>query len=298
MKAIGIILAGGNSNRMQELTSRRAIAAMPVAGSYRSVDFSLSNMTNSHIQKVAVLTQYSSRSLHEHLNSSKWWDFGRKQGGLYLFAPTITQENGFWYRGTADAMYQNLDFLRNSHEPYVVIASGDGVYKLDYNLVINRHIDTQADITVVVTNLPEGRDNSRFGTVKLDSEDRIIELTFGSWEGQKLTAVPRPEMAAWKGDWRGFRFPDGESFHDVDKRVEEFLDTLDDDGEFLWITHAGVIAALQHFACGLPDEVFVEGMFSYTMVSRFEFKRNSEGHFRGNFTTVHEGIKMPPLVMD
>ena len=176
MKAIGIILAGGNSSRMQELTSRRAIAAMPVAGSYRSVDFSLSNMTNSHIQKVAVLTQYSSRSLHEHLNSSKWWDFGRKQGGLYLFAPTITQENGFWYRGTADAMYQNLDFLRNSHEPYVVIASGDGIYKLDYNQVINRHIDTQADITVVVTKLPAGMDNSRFGTVKTDSDDRIIEF--------------------------------------------------------------------------------------------------------------------------
>ncbi len=125
-----------------------------------------------------------------------------------------------------------------------------------------------------------------------------MEINFGTWEGQKLTAVPRTEMAAWKGDWRGFRFPQGESFHDVDKRVEEFLDTLDDDGEFLWVTHAGVIAALQHFACGLPDEVFVEGMFSYTMVNRFEFKRNSEGHFRGNFTTVHEGIKMPPLIMD
>ena len=176
MKAIGIILAGGNSSRMQELTSRRAIAAMPVAGSYRAVDFALSNMTNSHIQKVAVLTQYSSRSLHEHLNSSKWWDFGRKQGGLYLFAPTITQENAFWYRGTADALYQNKDFLQNSHEPYVVIASGDGIYKLDYNQVINAHIDTLADITVVTTELPEGVDNSRFGTVVTDDENRIISF--------------------------------------------------------------------------------------------------------------------------
>ncbi|MBO7384675.1 MAG: histidine phosphatase family protein, partial [Fibrobacter sp.] len=123
------------------------------------------------------------------------------------------------------------------------------------------------------------------------------EINFGSWEGQKLTAVPRSEMYAWQKDLRGFRFPDGESFFDVDKRVESFTDTLDDDGEFLFVTHAGVIAALQHFACGLPDEDFVEGKFSYTMVTRFELHRNAEGHYRGTFKTVHDGIKMPPLVM-
>ena len=82
MRAVGIILAGGNNNKMRELTQRRAVAAMPIAGSYRAIDFALSNMSNSHIQKVAVLTQYNARSLNEHLNSSKWWDFGRKQGGL------------------------------------------------------------------------------------------------------------------------------------------------------------------------------------------------------------------------
>ena len=90
MRAVGIILAGGNSNKMRELTHKRAVAAMPIAGSYRAIDFALSNMSNSHIQKVAVLTQYNARSLNEHLNSSKWWDFGRKQGGLYVFTPTIT----------------------------------------------------------------------------------------------------------------------------------------------------------------------------------------------------------------
>ena len=112
MRAVGIILAGGNNNRMKELTHKRAVAAMPIAGSYRSIDFALSNMTNSHIQKVAVLTQYNARSLNEHLNSSKWWNFGRKQGGLYVFTPTITNDNGYWYRGTADAIYQNMDFLK------------------------------------------------------------------------------------------------------------------------------------------------------------------------------------------
>ena len=149
MRAIGIILAGGNNKKMKELSYKRAIAAMPIAGSYRAVDFALSNMTNSHVQKVAVLTQYNAKSLNEHLNSSKWWDFGRKHGGLYVFTPSITPYNGYWYRGTADSIWQNIDFLKNSHEPYVIIAPGDGVYKLDYSKVLEYHIAKRADITVV-----------------------------------------------------------------------------------------------------------------------------------------------------
>lgn len=175
MRAIGIVLAGGNCNRMRELTNKRAIAAMPVAGSYRSIDFVLSNMSNSHVQKVAVLTQYNSRSLNEHLSSSKWWDFGRKQGGLFVFTPTITVDNSFWYRGTADAIYQNLNFLKSSHEPYVVIASGDGVYKLDYNKVLEYHINKNADITVVTKRLNDMDDTTRYGIIKTDENSRIVE---------------------------------------------------------------------------------------------------------------------------
>ncbi len=176
MRAIGIVLAGGNSKRMRELSNKRAISAMPVAGSYRSIDFVLSSMTNSHIQNVAVFTQYNSRSLNEHLSSSKWWDFGRKQGGLYVFTPTITIDNSDWYRGTADALYQNLNFLKNSHEPYVVIASGDGIYKLDYNKVLEYHIEKKADITVVCKRMPEDEDVTRFGLVKINDDGRIIEF--------------------------------------------------------------------------------------------------------------------------
>ena len=167
MRAVGIILAGGNNRRMQELTTKRAVAA---------IDFALSNMTNSHIQKVAVLTQYNARSLNEHLNSSKWWDFGRKQGGLYVFTPIITTNNGSWYRGTADAIYQNLDFLKKCHEPYVIIVSGDAVYKLDYNKVLEYHIAKRADITVVVKDLPENEDATRFGTVRMNEASRIEEF--------------------------------------------------------------------------------------------------------------------------
>ena len=176
MKAIGIILAGGNSNRMKGLSRKRAIAALPIAGSFRCIDFALSNMTNSKIQTVAVLTQYNNRSLNEHLNSSKWWDFGRKQGGLYIFSPTITPENSNWYLGTADAMYQNLDFLKRLHEPYVVITSGDTVYKLDYNKVLDYHVAKKADITVCVREMPEGRDLTRYGIVTTDEEGRITEI--------------------------------------------------------------------------------------------------------------------------
>ena len=176
MKAGGIILAGGSNRKMRELTAVRAAAAMPVAGSFRSIDFALSSMTNSHIQKVAVLTQYNARSLHEHLNSSKWWDFGRKQGGLYVFTPTITSENSHWYRGTADALYQNLDFLRRCHEPYVVITSGDAVYKLDFNRVLDYHIAKRADITVVCKDLKPDEDATRFGTIQMDEDGRIREF--------------------------------------------------------------------------------------------------------------------------
>lgn len=176
MRAIGIILAAGNNKLMKELSNKRAIAAMPIAGSYRSIDFALSNMTNSHIQKVAVITQYNSRSLNEHLSSSKWWDFGRKQGGLFVFTPTITAESSFWYRGTADSLYQNLEFLKSSHEPYVVIASGDGIYKLDYNKVLEYHIKKKSDITVVVKKLEDKGDLTRFGLVNMNEEGRITEF--------------------------------------------------------------------------------------------------------------------------
>ena len=176
MRAIGIVLAGGNSKRMRELSNKRAIAAMPVAGRYRSIDFALSNMTNSHIQTVAVFTQYNSRSLNLHLSSSKWWDFGRKQGGMYVFTPTITAQSSDWYRGTADALYQNLNFLKTSHEPYVVIAAGDGVYKLDYNKVLEYHIEKKADITVVCKRMREGEDVTRFGCVKINDDGRIVDF--------------------------------------------------------------------------------------------------------------------------
>ena len=176
MRAVGMILAGGNSYRMKELSKKTAIAALPIAGSFRSIDFALSSMSNSRIQKVAVLTQYNSRSLNVHLNSSTWWDFGRKQGGLFVFPPMVTADNSFWYRGTADAIHQNLDFLKNCHEPYVVIAAGDGVYKLDFNKVLEYHISKKADVTVVCKDIQGTEDITRFGVLKLNDDCRIEQF--------------------------------------------------------------------------------------------------------------------------
>ena len=177
MKALGIILAGGGSSRLGDLSKKRAVAAMPIAGSYRCIDFALSSMSNSHVQKVAVFTQYNARSLNQHLSSSKWWDFGRKQGGLFLLTPTVTTTNDSWFRGTADAMCQNIDFLRDSHEPYVVISSGDCVYKADLGKMLQYHIDKNADITIAYTQIDNTLDNpARFGVLTLDKDNKILSL--------------------------------------------------------------------------------------------------------------------------
>ena len=111
----------------------------------------------------------------------------KKAGGLYVFTPTITMDNGYWDRGTADAIYQNLDFLRRCHEPYVVLTSGDAVYKLDYNKVLEYHIDKKADITVVCKELPADADTSRFGVLKTDEEGRILDFEEKPIEAQTNT---------------------------------------------------------------------------------------------------------------
>ena len=178
MKAIGIILAGGNSQRLKELCSVRATAAMPVASSYRAIDFALSNMTNSDIRKVAVITQFNSRSLHDHLSSAKWWDLDRKEGGLYIFTPFLSNNNNFWFRGVADSIYQKISILKRSHEPYVVIVSGDGIYKMDYQKVLEYHVSKNADITIVTQNVAgqEGKDVQNFGVMTFDDDMKMTSF--------------------------------------------------------------------------------------------------------------------------
>ncbi len=175
MKAIGIILAGGNSDRLGLLTALRATSAMPVGGSYRAIDFSLSSMTNSGINKVAVITQYNSRSLHDHLTSSKWWDFGRKIGGLFVFSPYASGSNPIWSRGTAESLFQNISYLKRSNEPYVIIAPGDCVYKMDFQKMLHYHIQKEADVTIACQDM-EGKNLCNYGIMKLNEEYKMLDF--------------------------------------------------------------------------------------------------------------------------
>ena len=149
---------------------------MPFGGKYRIIDFPLSNCANSGIDRVGVLTQYRPLELHNYLASGSAWDLDKKEGGVFILPPYAREKGADWYRGTADAIYQNLRWLKESHEPYVIIASGDGIYKIDYGKVLEYHIEKQADITVVVKEMEEGFHSDRYGCVKMDENNRIIDF--------------------------------------------------------------------------------------------------------------------------
>ncbi len=129
------------------------------------------------------------------------------------------------------------------------------------------------------------------------AEDALREIHYGSWESIKLSAVPKEEMSAWKSDLRGYRFPGGESFRDVDIRIGKFIESLVDNGdeEVLFVTHAGVIAAIEHSICGVPDSEFVEGEFPYAMVTRFEIHAAADGSLKGSFEKLYGGIQQASL---
>lgn len=175
MKAVGIILAGGRGTQAGVLARQRNLAAMPIGGSYRAIDFSLSNLSNSGVKKVAVISQYNTRSLSDHTVSAKWWDFGRKNSGLFLFTPHMTNMHSFGFRDTADAIYQNIEFLKKSNEPYVIITSGDQVYRMDFDKVIKYHEEKKADITIVCKDF--GHYNlENYGVVGIDENFRIVDF--------------------------------------------------------------------------------------------------------------------------
>jgi len=176
MKAVGIILAGGGNERLAALTVNRTTSAIPIGSCYRAIDFPLSSMTNSGVRKVAIITQHNSRSLHDHLSSPKWWDLGSKQGGMFILSPYMTSDNRGWFKDTADAIFQNLTFLKRSKEPYVVISSGDCVYKMDFNDMIAYHERKNADITIAYRRVSDGEDIRNYGVLELDEHERLLDL--------------------------------------------------------------------------------------------------------------------------
>jgi glucose-1-phosphate adenylyltransferase len=173
-KVLAVILAGGEGRRLSVLAQERAKPAVPFAGKYRIIDFVLSNCVNSGIGKVAVVPQYNPRSLARHIGVGKPWDLDRVIGGITLLYPFVsTNGEMHWYRGTAEAVYQNLQFIEDSRVDEVLILSGDHVYTMHYEDMIRSHREQGADITIGVTEVPWS-EASRFGLVSLDAENRVV----------------------------------------------------------------------------------------------------------------------------
>src|SRR5215211_5680429 len=172
---VAVIMAGGQGERLSVLSSKRAKPAVPFAGKYRIIDFTLSNCVNSGLFNVAVLTQYRPHSLNDHIRTGRPWDLDRNDGGVRLLQPYLGRRDADWYKGTADAVYQNLQFLfEDSSADLMLVLSGDHIYRMDYRKLIAYHEAKQADCTVGVFEVPL-RDASRFGTLITDADNRVIE---------------------------------------------------------------------------------------------------------------------------
>lgn len=175
-ECIAMLLAGGQGSRLGALTSKIAKPAVSFGGKYRIIDFTLSNCANSGIDTVGVLTQYRPYQLHAYLGSGAAWDLDELGAGVSILPPYATQEGGAWYAGTADAVTQNLDYIK-SHDPeYVMILSGDALYRMDYRAMLDAHIANQADLTIAVMPVP-WEEASRFGILTADEDGRITKFT-------------------------------------------------------------------------------------------------------------------------
>lgn len=174
--SVAMILAGGQGSRLGVLTRWRAKPAVPYGGKYRIIDFPLSNCTNSDIDVVGVLTQYEPFVLNSYIGNGAPWDLNSNHGGAYALSPyTHVGDQGRWYAGTADAIYQNIRFIERFHPEYVVVLSGDHIYKMDYSSMIQSHRAHEADATIAVMPVPF-EEASRFGILATDDEDRVTDF--------------------------------------------------------------------------------------------------------------------------
>ena len=170
-----MLLAGGQGSRLGVLTQNIAKPAVPYGGKYRIIDFPLSNCTNSGIDTVGVLTQYQPLELNDYIGSGKPWDLDRSNGGVHILPPYQNNKGGDWYKGTANAIYQNIPFIKRYDPEYVLILSGDHIYKMDYSLMIEQHKQTNADCTIAVIEVPM-EEASRFGIMNCNPDGTIYEF--------------------------------------------------------------------------------------------------------------------------
>ncbi len=174
-ECIAMILAGGQGSRLGTLTKKLAKPAVPFGGKYRIIDFTLSNCSNSGIETVGVLTQYQPLILNNHIGIGTPWELDRRNQGVTLLPPYLDVKGGEWYKGTANAIFQNIYYIDEQSPEYVLILSGDHIYNMDYSEMLNYHKEKNADATISVIEVPI-EDASRFGIMNTDKNNKIFEF--------------------------------------------------------------------------------------------------------------------------
>ena len=176
VECVAMLLAGGQGSRLGALTKEIAKPAVPFGGKYRIIDFPLSNCANSGIYTVGVLTQYRPLELNTYIGSGQPWDMDRLRGGAFVLPPYVKGKTGEWYKGTANAIYQNIPFIEQFNPEYVLVLSGDHIYKMDYRRMLNYHKEKNADCTIAVFNVPL-EDASRYGIMSAHEDGKIYDFT-------------------------------------------------------------------------------------------------------------------------
>ena len=185
---VAMILAGGQGSRLGVLTDFIAKPAVPFGSRYRIIDFPLSNCMNSGIETVGVLTQYQPLELNSYIGNGHSWDLDRNNGGTFILPPFLSQEGNEWYKGTANAIYQNIPFIDGYRPKYVLILSGDHIYKMDYGRMVASHVKNKAEATIAVIEVPLS-EASRFGIMNTDAEGRVVEF-------EEKPAEPKNNLAS------------------------------------------------------------------------------------------------------
>ena len=187
---IAMLLAGGQGSRLGVLTEEVAKPAVAFGGKFRIIDFPLSNCINSGIDTVGVLTQYEPLRLNSHIGIGIPWDLDRNNGGVMILPPYEKSESSEWYTGTANAIYQNINFIDSYNPDYVLILSGDHIYKMDYEEMLDYHKEKKADLTIAVMPVPM-EEASRFGIMVTDDDMRITDF-------QEKPKVPKSNLHPWE----------------------------------------------------------------------------------------------------
>lgn len=196
-ESVAMLLAGGQGSRLGVLTKSVAKPAVPYGGKYRIIDFPLSNCVNSGIYTIGVLTQYQPLELNDYIGNGQPWDLDRATGGVHMLSPYQAIGGAEWYKGTANAIYQNINFIEKYDPEYVVILSGDHIYKMNYEKMIDFHKKNKADCTIAVLEVPWD-EASRFGILSTDNKDKIFEFAEKPEKPQSNKASMGVYVFSWK----------------------------------------------------------------------------------------------------